>query len=190
MDLLLNLANAVIIPVIYGYVALVIANAATGSDALSAAAKFMKSLCRLLMSILTLAFIFYLTVSGVITGSADAATSRLVKTTISSSLPVVGSILSDAAGTLAAGLGVLKGAIGVFGMLAVLFVCLAPFLRLGVQYLLYKATAGVASCISDSRLSGLIDGLGTAFGMVLSLTGCAVIFLFVSIFSLIRTVTF
>jgi stage III sporulation protein AE len=188
MDMLLNLASQVVMPVIYGYTALVIANAAVGGNALAAAAGCMKWLCKGFMIVITLAFTAYLTVSGVIAGSADAVATRLVKTTLSSALPVVGSILSDVAGTLAAGVSALRGAIGVFGMLAVLSVCLAPFLRLGAQYLIYKAAAAVATSISGSRMGDLIDGLGTAFGMALSLAGSCALFLFVSMFSLIQTV--
>ncbi len=40
-----------------------------------------------------------------------------------------------------AGAGLLKGAIGVFGLLGVLVLCAYPFLQLGIQYLLYKLTA-------------------------------------------------
>jgi stage III sporulation protein AE len=189
MDLLLNLATQVIMPAICGYTALVVAGAALGGTALEGAARLMKWICAGLLSVMATAFTVYLGISGIISGSADALAARLAKTAVSSALPVVGSILSDAAATLTAGASTLRNAVGVFGMLAVLAVCLSPFLRLGVQYLMYKAAAAVAACFSDSRLTGLISGLGTAFGMVLALVGSCAIFLFVSLFSLIRTVT-
>mgnify|MGYP000973564667 CR=1 FL=1 len=63
-----------------------------------------------------------------------------------------------------AGAGLLKGAIGVFGLLGVLALCAYPFLQLGIQYLLYKLTAFLASVIGDTDLCGLIGGLGGAFG--------------------------
>jgi stage III sporulation protein AE len=77
----------------------------------------------------------------------------------------------------------------VFGLLAVAGVCLTPFLTLGAQYLIYKAAAGMAGALSDSRLSGLISGIGNAFGMVLSLTGVGALMLFFSIISSIKAVT-
>ena len=48
-----------------------------------------------------------------------------------------------------AGAGLLRGTIGVFGMLAVLAACAYPFLQLGIQYLLYKLTAFLASAASQ-----------------------------------------
>ncbi|MDO4750218.1 MAG: stage III sporulation protein AE [Eubacteriales bacterium] len=189
MDILMGLSSAVVMPAVCGYTALIIANAAADGQVLTGAVKCVKWLCVTLLTILTLAFTVYLSVTGIVIGSADAMTTRLAKTAVSSALPVVGSILSDAAGTLAAGFSTLRGAIGVFGMLAILAICLTPFLQLGVQYLLYKATAALAACVSDSRLAALIDGLGTAFGMILAVIGCGAAFLFISFYSLIRMVT-
>ena len=56
-----------------------------------------------------------------------------------------GGIIADASETVLAGAGMLKNTIGVFGMLAILAACAYPFLQLGVQYLLYKLTAYLAS---------------------------------------------
>lgn len=58
---------------------------------------------------------------------ADALAARVTKTAVSAALPVVGSILSDAASTLAAAAGTLKATIGIFGLLAVAAICLPPF---------------------------------------------------------------
>ncbi len=55
---------------------------------------------------------------------------RVTKTAVSAALPVVGSILSDAASTLAAAAGTLKATIGIFGLLAVAAICLPPVLTL------------------------------------------------------------
>lgn len=54
------------------------------------------------------------------------------------------------------GAGLLKGTLGVFGLLGVLALCVVPFLRIGIQYLLYKLTDFFAAAIGDSELCGLI----------------------------------
>ena len=84
----------------------------------------------------------------------------MTKTAISGMIPVVGGIIAEASETVLAGAGLLKGAIGVFGLLGVLALCAYPFLQLGIQYLLYKLTAFLASVIGDTELCGLIGGLG------------------------------
>jgi len=88
-----------------------------------------------------------------------------------------------------AGAGLLKGAIGVFGLLGVLALCAYPFLQLGIQYLLYKLTAFLASVIGDTELCGLIGGLGGAFGLILGMVGSCALVLLVSILASAAVVT-
>jgi len=189
MDVLLSAANGVILPLIGLYAAAAAADAALGNGALEAAANLIKWLCTTLMTVLAIVFTAYLSLTGILADGADAAAVRVAKTAISTTLPVVGSIVSDAAASIAAGMGVVKNALGVFGVLAVVCVCLGPFLTLGSHYLLYKAAGGISAALSDSRLSRLIARLGTAFGMILALVGLGAAFLFVSVVASLKAVT-
>ena len=83
----------------------------------------------------------------------------------------------------------MKAAAGVLGMLAVLALCLTPFLRLGVQYLLYQGAAMVAATVGQKQLIRLIAMLGDAFGLVLAMTGASALLLLVSIVSSLTAVT-
>ena len=89
---------------------------------------------------------------------------------------------------MVAGAGLLRSAVGVFGMIAVAATCITPFLTLGLQYLLYKASAALAGVFTDKRIGSLISALGGAFGTVLGLVGAVAIMLFISIISLIKVV--
>ena len=90
---------------------------------------------------------------------------------------------------LLAGAGLLRGTIGAFGALAVLAACAYPFLQLGVQYLLFKLTAFLASSLGAPGLCKLIDGLGGAFGLILGMTGSCAVLLLVSILASVGAVT-
>ena len=94
----------------------------------------------------------------------------------------------DAAETVLAGAGMLKNTIGVFGMLAILAACAYPFLQLGVQYLLYKLTAYLASVVGAPGLCKLIDGLGGAFGLILGMTGGCALLLLISVLASVGAV--
>ncbi|NCB51788.1 MAG: stage III sporulation protein AE [Clostridia bacterium] len=189
VDIFITAAQTVILPLIYAYLAASIAAAAMDSPALESAAGLMKWLCVALMTLLVTAFTAYLSLSGAITGAADALTSKAAKAAISAALPVVGGIVSDAAETVVAGAGLVRSSVGVFGLLAVLCVCLVPFLTLGVHYMLYKAAAALAGAFADKRLSSLISAVGSAFGMVLGMVGSGAIMLFISVISLIKAVS-
>ncbi len=75
-------------------------------------------------------------------------------------------------------------------MLTVLGICLVPFLQLGIHYLAYKLTAALArATVSAGRVTGLIDSIGGAFGLVLGMTGACALLMLVSIVSAISVVT-
>ena len=184
MDVLLSVARNVLVPCVCGYAALSVADAAVGNEILKTAKKIMKTVCTALLSAVCVAFTAWLSLTGVVTGTADALAARVTKTAVSAALPVVGSILSDAASTLAAA----AGTIGIFGLLAVAAICLPPVLTLGVRFFVYKLTAAVCECVADKRFSELISNLGTAFALLLAINGAGAMMLFLSLYSLIQTV--
>ena len=188
-QLLIAAMDRLIIPLVYAFVAVNCARAALDNPGLSRLAALLKSAATFLLTALLLAFVGYLTASGAIAGSVDASAVKAAKLAISRAVPVVGSILADASETVLAGAGVLKGTVGVTGLLVVLAICLTPFLHLAFQYLLYKVVAALCAVVAQPRLSGLIDAIGSAFGVVLGMTGAAALVLLVSLVSAISGVT-
>lgn len=188
LDILISAANKVIFPLICGYIAMSLASSAFPGARLGGVVKLFKWACRMVLTGLVSVFTLYLGVTGIISGSGDAAATKAAKTVISAALPVVGGIISDAAGTIVAGAGVIKGAVGVFGMLAVLAVCILPFLRMGLRYALFKAAAAISSGMAGEALGKLIEAIGSANGMLLSLIGVEAIFIYISVISLVKAV--
>ena len=170
-DLLVNLINRLLVPLLYGYIAVSAAQAATGAEGLKRLADLLKWTVTTVLTVVMLTFVGYLTASGVVAGTADAATVKAAKFAISGAIPVVGGILSDAAETMLASAGVLKGTVGVFGMLTILGICLLPLLRLAVHYLAYKAAAALAAALGTGPVYTMVDRLGSAFGLVLGMMG-------------------
>lgn len=187
-QLLITAMDRLLIPMVYAYVAASCAHAAVGNPGLKKLAGLLKGAASFLLTAFLLAFVGYLTASGAIAGTVDASAVKAAKLAISRAIPVVGGILADASETVLAGAGVLKGTVGVAGMLVVLAICLTPFLRLALQYLVYKATAALCATVAQPRLSQLIDAIGGAFGLVLGMTGAAALVLLVSLVSAIMAV--
>lgn len=185
-DTLMYLIDHLLLPLVYAYMAVVAVAALIGNDGLKRIAATLKWVVTTILTIILLAFVGYLTVSGVIAGTTDAITLKATKFTVSSMVPVVGSILSDAAETVLAGAGILKNSIGVFGMLVVLGMCIVPFLQLGVHYLMYKVTAALSATMAQPRIVGLIDGLGGGFGLVLGMTGASALLMLIAMISAIK----
>lgn len=189
VNLLMDLIDGLLLPLVYLYIGVLTASACLPEGRLNALAEGLKKAVTWLLTSVLLAFTLYLTVARVIAGAADGAAVKLAKAAISGAVPVVGGIIADASETVLAGAGMLKNTVGVFGTLAILAACAYPFLQLGIQYLLYKLTAFLASAVGAPGLCKLIDGLGSAFGLVLGMTGSCALLLLVSVLSAVAAVT-
>ena len=187
-QLLLTAMDSLLIPLVYAFVAVHCVKAAAGLGGLAKLADLMKGTANMLLTGFLLAFVGYLTASGAIAGGVDASAVKAARMAITRVIPVVGGILADASESVLAGAAVLRGAVGAAGMLVVLTICLTPFLRLALQYLAYKLAAALCAMVAQPALSQLIDAIGSAFGMVLGMTGAGALILLVSIVSALKAV--
>lgn len=177
-DVLLTVTRDVLLPLVYCYIALAAAGALLPRGGLDVLAGGVKKLLSWGVCGVTLLFTAFLTVSNVLTGSADKAAVRAGSFVISNAVPVVGGILSEATEAVLAGAFALRGTVGTLGLFAVLAVCAVPLLRLAVQFLFYQAAAFLAAMAGSETLQKFIERLSGAFTLVLALTAsCAAILL-------------
>ena len=187
LDILLSAETAVLLPMLYTYAGTV--GAALEQDVLTALSALLRKALRLLLIGFAGVFTLYLSLTGILTGSADAAAAKAVKTAVSAALPVVGSIVADAAATVTASAAILRGGIGIIGVMSVAAVCVTPYLQLAVHYALYKLAAGIAESFADKRVGRLIGGFADVYGFLLGMVGVASLILFLSIVSSMKAVT-
>lgn len=63
----------------------------------------------------------------------------------------------------------LKNAVGVCGMIAVLILCLAPVCRLAFCTLIYKAMAALVQPVGDKRLNECVAAVAEGVGLLLKI---------------------
>ena len=102
-----------------------------------------KSLTSGVLKLILTLFTAYLAIAGGVSGNVDRMTLKTAKLAVSGAVPVVGGVISDATETMLSGAALLRGSIGIFGMLCVAAICFVPFVRAGASYLCYKAGAAV-----------------------------------------------
>jgi stage III sporulation protein AE len=178
--LLGSLISSLLIPMIYLFLVLTAANSAVGEDILKKMADFVKWIMVWSLKILLYVFTGYIGITGVVSGTTDAATLKAAKITISGVVPVVGGILSDASEAVLVSAGVVKNAAGIYGIFAVLALCISPFLRIGSHYLLLKATGAFCEVFGTKESTGLISGFSGAMGLLLAMTGSVCLMLLIS----------
>ena len=76
------------------------------------------------------------------------------------------------------GAAIVIGALGVFAIAAV---CLAPLVRLGVQFMFYRFAAFAAGLVGTKELSGFLDRLGGVFALIFAMTAASALMLLVSL---------
>ena len=188
VDVLLNLISTCLLPLVYLYIGALTASCCLQDGRIGLVAETLRKGLVWVLTMVLIGFTVYLSMVHIVSGAADGTKVRLAKNAISGMVPVVGKVVADAAETVLAGAGMLKNTIGMFGMLGIFALCIHPFVQLGVQYLVYKISAFLAGMIGSPGICKLIDGLGSAFGLVLGMTGACAMLLLVSVLALIAAV--
>ena len=177
ITLLSILVSRLLIPLVYIFLLFSVAGSAIGEGFFRNLADGIKHLLTWLLKTLLIVFTTYMSVTGVVSGTTDAAALKTAKVTLSSVVPVVGGILSDASESVLVSMGILKNAAGIYGILAVLALFMGPFVKVGVQYLLLKGSAALCSLFGDKRISSLVGDFSTAMGLLVAMVaaGCVLI---------------
>ena len=174
------LLGKLLLPVQYLFLGAATAGAALGNDTLKALKNSIRDMILWCMKTLLSLFTAYLGITGVVTGATDAALTKAAKTTISTMIPIVGGILSDASEAVLVGAGVLRSSLGLYGIFAILAVFLEPFGKIGVQYLILKGAQTMCALFGTKRSVELIGDFAEVMRMLLAITGGLCLLLLVS----------
>ncbi len=178
--LLSRIIIKLLIPGVYLFLALASAEAALANPVLGDIREFLFWLMEKSLRILMYCFTAFMSLTGVISGSADALAVKTTKAAVSGMIPVVGSILSDASESLLCGTATVKNTIGIVGMIAVLGITILPFMRIGIQYLIMKGTAACSGAVGLKEHSSMLKHISSAMGLLLAMTGVCGLLLLIS----------
>ena len=159
---------------------------ATEDDFLRKLRDLLKQLMSWCLKLLLYVFTAFISISGVISGTADQTAIKAAKLTISGVVPVVGGILADASESVLIGAGIAKNAVGTYGLFGILAVTMIPFMTVGIRYLLLKLTATLASAFAPKSMNGLLGDFSTAMGLILAMTGSVCLIQLISIVCFLR----
>jgi stage III sporulation protein AE len=177
---LAGLIQKLLVPMVYIYLLMAVAAAATGEGMLTRVRDFIKGAVTWCLKVLLYIFTGYISITGVVSGTADAAALKATKLTMSGVVPVVGGILSDASEAVLVGAGIVKNAVGLYGMVALFALWIAPFLRIGLHYLLLKLTSALCGLFDSKAINDLVSSFCNAMGLLLAMTGTACILFLIS----------
>ena len=184
--LLTAIISNLLTPMIYLYLMVAVAAGTIGEEMLKKLRDSIKHIMTWTLKTLLYIYTGYISITGVVSGTTDAAALKAAKLTISSVVPVVGNILSDASEAVLVGAGTVKNAAGIYGLFAILAIWIGPFLQIGSHYLLLKATGTICSIFGSKSNIELVGNFSSAMGLLVAMTGTVCLMLLISLVCFLR----
>lgn len=96
----------------------------------------------------------------------DTLAGKSIKYAVGSFVPVVGGALSDSLETVIASAKTMAGALGISGVLGVLYICIVPLINISTISISFKLASACATVTSEKRVSSVIDEFSQSIGRV------------------------
>ena len=184
--LLGSMISSVFVPMVFILLTVGIAGCALGDETLKKLLDMGKGILTWSLKTVLIVYMAYMGMTGVISGTTDAVALKATRLTISTVVPVVGGILSDASEAVLVSVGAMKNAAGIYGILAAAAIFLEPFLRIGAHYLVLKGTGAICTILDPKGTGGLLDIFSSAMGLILAMTGVSCLLLLISTVCFLR----
>jgi len=157
--LVINVVNAVVIPLFIASVVLCISGNLSSNVKLDKLQSTVRYVAKCVLSVTFGGFITYLTISGLVGAMSDSVSAKAAKYLVSSYVPILGGYLTQGFDLISASLSLIKNALGVSGILVVLTIILTPVFKLVALTVGLKLTAGIIEPIVDKRMSSFVNGV-------------------------------
>ena len=169
MQFIGNIISTFIIPIILVGTVLGIISNISDKVQISKLSKYLKSGMIWLVGIILTIFVTVLSLEGTMTASVDGITAKTTKAAVSTVIPVVGKILGDAVDTVIGCAGILKNAVGIFGIIVIIGICITPIIKLTLYTCTYYIICAIAEPIANKKIISLLETFGDTFKILLGL---------------------
>lgn len=124
------------------------------------------------LGIIMTVFSAVLMMSGVTGNALDNVGGKAVKYAVGNFIPFVGGVLSDSLESIIVYGKLIKTAAGTAGILALLYICLAPAIKMIAIIFAYKLCSVVLLPVADKRITGALDDVTGVMSMILAMVLC------------------
>ncbi len=164
-----NIIQSLVIPTVLIFTSLIIISKISDKVKIDNLSNFLKSSIIWFLGITMTIFVGVISLEGTLSSSVDGISAKTTKAIVSSTVPIVGKILGDAADTvLGCGL-ILKNALGIVGVIIVIGICIMPIIKLSILTISYKLLSTIIQPITDKKITELLDQIGDVFKIFLAI---------------------
>lgn len=173
-----TLCSEFFIPLTNILLALGVSSAAASSLPVDKLIKLVRKYMLIALSIAASIYFSVLSLKGAVSSAADETALRAVKVAAGNFVPVIGSAISDSAAAVISSLSVTKGAVGTFGIVALIGIFLPVIIKSALWLMCFEAAAFLCSVFSLESAEQVLKNLSSAMSVLMSLMFfCSLIFL-------------
>jgi stage III sporulation protein AE len=155
-----TIISSFVMPVLTALCALTLLGCFVGAIQLEKLKGFLSTVVTWSLGTAFTVFFGVLTVSGVAGAAFDKVSLEAAKYAIDNFVPVVGGMFADAVDVLVGCSMLVKNAVGITGVVAIVAMIAQPAISILSQVLLYKLCAAAIEPIADGALTGALEGVG------------------------------
>ena len=164
--------SGIIFPVMRISMALCVISAAAPGIALDGVIQWVRKCLNWLLGLLMTVFLAVLALQGTVGASADSLADKAAQFVIGTTVPVVGSALSQAYSSVRGYMQLLKSTVGAFGILATAVLVLPQLLRCVLWQLLLNGCGAAGELLAQPEPAGLFRRLAELMGVLTGVLLC------------------
>lgn len=161
-----TLIKTIVLPLFFFVAILGIVNNLSEHFKVSQLANLLKGIAMALMGLSSTIFLGLLAIRGVAGAVGDGVAIRTAKFAADAFIPVVGKMFSGAMDTVASSSLLIKNAVGIAGMLTIVFLIAFPLLKIVVLAYIYKLAGALIQPVGDKQMADCLDWLSNSLLLV------------------------
>lgn len=162
------MADKLIFPLIMVYILLKTAGMTGDNPIAEGIADAMKNGLFFAVKLCLMGVTFYMTLSGCIMSAGDSSVLKTAKAAVSI-IPGVGSAVASVTESIVSGAAVIRNAVGVLGVMAIMFFALNSFVKLFVNMVIFKAVSVISTAFTSGLMSKTVDTIANGYAMALGM---------------------
>lgn len=158
-----------ILPLMGGYLALSISTGVSPMLENNGIVESVKKVSMWILSLISTLFVGILSIQTAVNSAADSVTLRTAKFILGTSVPVAGSVLSEAVTTVSASIGLLRSSIGVYGVIALLAVLLPSLIEIIIWRCVLFVCCALSELFSLFKITAILKAVDSMLSVLLGI---------------------
>jgi len=176
-----TLIYTIVFPLLFFSAVLHIASALTDKFKVTQLANLLRNIGIGTLGVLVSLFLGVISVQGATGALTDGVTLRTAKFVAGNFVPVVGKMFSDASDTVISASMLVKNAVGIAGVVILLFLCAFPALKILTLALIYNVTAAVMQPLGESPIAACLQTIGKTMIYVFAALAAVALMFFLAV---------